>query len=105
MNEGPVAAARAEAVGSLERLGFVRPGPPAPRPVRRLTPVLLRVVLAGGQDVLLRTLAVATGEVGHWPLEGEWWERAVTGPAAPLPAADLAGTLAAMLRAPGSGAG
>jgi hypothetical protein len=62
------------------------------------TLVMLRVALAEGQRVLLRTLVVATGDAGHWLLEGEWWERAV-----PASVDDLGRRVAAMLRLPGSG--
>jgi hypothetical protein len=59
---------------------------------------MLRVALAEGQRVLLRTLVAATSDEGHWLLEGEWWERAV-----PASVDDLGQRVAAMLRLPGSG--
>lgn len=39
---------------------------------------LLRVAHPEGQQVLLRTLVVASGHGRHWLLEGEQWERAVS---------------------------
>ena len=64
------------------------------------TLVLLRVALAEGQRVLVRTLVVATtGEGRHWLLDGEWWERSL-----PASVDDLGQRIAAMLRVPGSGA-
>ena len=39
---------------------------------------LLRVAHPDGQQVLLRTLIVASGHGGHWLLEGEQWERALS---------------------------
>ena len=81
--------------------------PVAPRPRRSMptaelagafaTLVLLRVALAEGQRVLLRTLVVATtGEGRHWLLDGEWWERSL-----PASVDDLGQRIAAMLRVPG----
>ena len=55
----------------------------------------LRVAVAQGPGVLLRTLLVATGQGRHWLLEGERRQRAV-----PVPADGLAGEVAALLRLP-----
>ena len=53
----------------------------------------LRVAVAQGRSVLLRTLLVATGQGRHWLLEGDRRQRAV-----PVPADGLAGEVAALLR-------
>jgi hypothetical protein len=58
----------------------------------------LRVAVARGPGVLLRTLLVATGQGRHWLLEGEQWQRAV-----PVSANGLAGHVAALLRLPADG--
>ena len=58
----------------------------------------LRVAVAQGPSVLLRTLLVATGQGRHWLLEGERRQRAV-----PVPADGLAGEVAALLRLPADG--
>jgi hypothetical protein len=58
----------------------------------------LRVAVARGPGVLLRTLLVATGQGRHWLLEGEQWQRAV-----PVSADGLAGHVAALLRLPADG--
>jgi hypothetical protein len=55
----------------------------------------LRVAVAQGPSVLLRTLLVATGQGRHWLLEGEQWQRAV-----PVSADGLAGQVAALLKLP-----
>jgi hypothetical protein len=55
----------------------------------------LRVAVARGPSVLLRTLLVATGQGRHWLLEGEQWQRAV-----PVSADGLAGQVAALLELP-----
>ena len=65
------------------------------------TLVLLRVALAEGQRVLLRTLVIATtGEGRHWLLDGEWWERAV-----PASVDDPGQRVAAMVKSPTDAAG
>jgi hypothetical protein len=65
------------------------------------TLVLLRVALAEGQRVLVRTLVVATtGEGRHWLLDGEWWERSL-----PASVDDLGQRIAAMLKLPGGAGG
>ena len=79
-------------------------GPPVPVPTAEqagafATLVQLRVALAEGERVVLRNLVVATGEAGQWLLEGDWWQRAV-----PVSVDELGQRVAAMLRAPGSGA-
>jgi hypothetical protein len=79
-------------------------GPPVPVPTAEqagafATLVQLRVALAEGERVVLRNLVVATGKTGHWLLEGEWRQRAV-----PASVDELGQRVAAMLRAPGSGA-
>ena len=58
----------------------------------------LRVAVAGGPRVLLRTLLVATGQGRHWLLEGERWQRAV-----PVSADGLSGRVATLLRLPADG--
>jgi hypothetical protein len=58
----------------------------------------LRVVVAQGPRVLLRTLLVASGQGRHWLLEGERWQRAV-----PVSADGLSGRVAALLRLPARG--
>lgn len=55
----------------------------------------LRVAVAQGPGVLLRTLLVATGQGRHWLLEGEQWQRAV-----PVSADGLARQVAGLLRLP-----
>lgn len=55
----------------------------------------LRVAVAQGRSVLLRTLQVASGQERHWLLEGAQWQRAV-----PVSADGLAGHIAALLRLP-----
>jgi hypothetical protein len=61
------------------------------------TLVKLRVALAAGERVVLRNLVVATGERGHWLLEGEWWQRAV-----PVSVDELGQRVAAMLKSEGT---
>ena len=58
----------------------------------------LRVAVARGPSVLLRTLLVATGQGRHWLLEGERWQRAV-----PVSADGLSGQVATLLRLPPDG--
>ncbi len=58
----------------------------------------LRVAVARGPSVALRTLLVATGHRRHWLLEGERWQRAV-----PVSADGLSGKVAALLRLPEDG--
>jgi hypothetical protein len=58
----------------------------------------LRVAVAQGPGVLLRTLAVASGQGRHWLLEGNRWQRAV-----PISADGLAGQVATLLRLPADG--
>ena len=58
----------------------------------------LRVAVAQGPGVLLRSLLVATGQGRHWLLEGEQWQRAV-----PVSADGLAGQVAGLLRLPADG--
>jgi hypothetical protein len=58
----------------------------------------LRVAVAQGPGVLLRTLLVATGQGRHWLLEGERWQRAV-----PVSADGLSGRVATLLRLPADG--
>lgn len=55
----------------------------------------LRVAHSYGQRVMLSTLLVASGEGGHWLLEGERGERAVH-----IPVVELGNRVAALLRAP-----
>jgi hypothetical protein len=55
----------------------------------------LRVAVAQGPGVLLRTLLVATGQGRHWLIEGERRQRAV-----PVSADGLAGAVTALLRLP-----
>jgi hypothetical protein len=55
--------------------------------------VQLRVALADRERVVLRNLIVATGERGHWLLEGEWWQQAV-----PVSVDELGQRVAAMLK-------
>ena len=96
------------AAGQRARGGVAEPspfaGPPVPVPTAEqagafATLVQLRVALAEGERVVLRNLVVATGEAGQWLLEGDWWQRAV-----PVSVDELGQRVAAMLRAPGSGA-
>ncbi len=58
----------------------------------------LRVAVAQGPSVALRTLLVATGQGRHWLLEGDRWQRAV-----PISADGLSGQVAALLRLPADG--
>src|SRR5215472_5349789 len=58
----------------------------------------LRVAVAQGPRVLLRTLLVASGQGRHWLLEGERWQRAV-----PVSADGLSGRVATLLRLPADG--
>ena len=58
----------------------------------------LRVAVAQGPSVELRTLLVATGQGRHWLLEGERWQRAV-----PVSADGLSRQVAALLRLPRTG--
>jgi hypothetical protein len=58
----------------------------------------LRVAVAQGPRVLLRTLLVASGQGRYWLLEGERWQRAV-----PVSADGLSGQVAALLRLPADG--
>ena len=89
--------------------GAARPGgsaaPATPVPTAELagafaTLVQLRVALADGDRVQLRTLVVATGAAGHWLLEGEWWQLAL-----PASADDLGARVSALLKLPGAAAG
>jgi hypothetical protein len=75
-------------------------GPPVPMPAAEVSGAFaaltqLRVAVAQGQNVRLRTLVVATGGGRHWVLEGEWWQRAV-----PVTAGGLGGRVAALLKLP-----
>jgi hypothetical protein len=58
----------------------------------------LRVAVAQGPSVELRTLLVATGQGRHWLLDGERWQRAV-----PVSADGLSGQVAGLLRLPADG--
>jgi hypothetical protein len=58
----------------------------------------LRVAVAQGPRVQLRTLLVASGQGRHWLLEGERWQRAV-----PVSADGLSGRVAMLLRLPPDG--
>ena len=58
----------------------------------------LRVAVAQGPRVLLRTLLVASGQGRHWLLDGERWQRAV-----PVSADGLSGRVATLLRLPADG--
>ena len=58
----------------------------------------LRVAVAQGPSVELRTLLVATGQGRHWLLDGERWQRAV-----PVSADGLSRQVAALLRLPADG--
>lgn len=56
-------------------------GPAVPMPTAEISGVFaavtrLRVAVAQGPSVLLRTLVVATGERRHWLLEGDQWQLA-----------------------------
>jgi len=87
----PVDAARPEA------------GPAVPMPTAEISGVfaavtLLRVAVAQGPGVLLRTLVVATGERRHWLLEGDQWQLA-----APVSPAVLESRVTALLTPPADG--
>jgi hypothetical protein len=58
----------------------------------------LRVAVAQGPSVQLRTLLVATGRGRHWLLDGERWQRAV-----PVSADGLSRQVATLLRLPADG--
>ena len=75
-------------------------GPVIPMPTAEVSGAFaavtqLRVAVAQGPSVLLRTLLVATGQGRHWLLQGEQWQRA-----APVSADGLAGQVAALLKLP-----
>lgn len=77
--------------------GGAEAGPLIPMPTAEVSGTFtavaqLRVAVAQGPSVLLRTLLVATGQGRHWLLEGERWQRAV-----PVSAGDLSGRVAALL--------
>ena len=82
------------AAAGMGRRGMTdaRAGPLIPMPTAevsgasRRAVTQLRVAVARGPGVLLRTLLVATGRGRHWLLEGEQWQRAV-----PVSADGLAG--------------
>ncbi len=69
------------------------PVPTAERAGEFTNLVQLRVALAGRERIVLRNLVVATGERGHWLLEGEWWQQAV-----PVSVDELGQRVAAMLK-------
>jgi hypothetical protein len=73
--------------------GPMVPVPTAERAGEFTKLVQLRVALADRERVVRRNLVVATGERGHWLLEGEWWQRAV-----PVSVDELGQRVAAMLK-------
>lgn len=82
---------------------YAEAGPAVPMPTAEISGVFaavarLRVALAHGDRVVLRTLAVATGGRRHWLLEGDRWQRAV-----PASAAVLERRVTALLALPGDG--
>jgi hypothetical protein len=80
--------------------GALEAGPPVPMPTAEVSGAFavltqLRVAVAHGPGVLLRSLVVATGTGRHWLLEGDRWQRAV-----PVSADRLRGHVAASLKLP-----
>jgi hypothetical protein len=80
--------------------GVTEAGPLIPMPTAEVSGAFaavtqLRVAVAQGPRVLLRTLLVASGQGRHWLLEGERWQRAV-----PVSADGLSGQVATLLRLP-----
>jgi hypothetical protein len=80
--------------------GGTEAGPLIPMPTAEVSGAFaavtqLRVAVAQGPRVLLRTLLVASGQGRHWLLEGERWQRAV-----PVSADGLSGQVATLLRLP-----
>src|SRR5580704_7918297 len=80
--------------------GALEAGPPVPMPTAEVSGAFaaltqLRVAVAHGPGVLLRSLVVATGTGRHWLLEGDRWQRAV-----PVSADGLRGHVAASLKLP-----
>jgi hypothetical protein len=83
--------------------GGTEAGPLIPMPTAEVSGAFaavtqLRVAVAQGPRVLLRTLLVASGQGRHWLLEGERWQRAV-----PVSADGLSGQVATLLRLPADG--
>ena len=76
------------------------PVPPAGRAGAFTNLVQLRVALAERERVVLRNLVVATGERGHWLLEGEWRQQSV-----PVSVDELGQRVAAMLKREGTATG
>jgi hypothetical protein len=78
-------------------------GPLIPMPTAEVSAAFaavtrLRVAVAQGPRVVLRTLIVATGQGRHWLLDGERWQRAV-----PVSADGLSRQAATLLRLPPDG--
>jgi hypothetical protein len=78
-------------------------GPLIPMPTAEVSGAFLgvtqlRVAVAQGPTVAVRTLLVATGRGRHWLLEGARWQRAV-----PVSADGLSRQVAALLRLPADG--
>ena len=78
-------------------------GPLIPMPTAEVSGAFLgvtqlRVAVAQGPSVAVRTLLVATGQGRHWLLEGERWQRAV-----PVSADGLSRQVATLLRLPTDG--
>jgi len=83
--------------------GVSEAGPLIPMPTAEVSGAFaavtrLRVAVAQGPSVELRTLVVATGQGRHWLLGGERWQRAV-----PVSADGLSRQVAALLRLPATG--
>lgn len=83
--------------------GAAEAGPLIPMPTAEVSGAFaavtrLRVAVAQGPGVALRTLIVATGQDRHWLLQGERWQRAV-----PVSADGLSRQVAALLRLPRTG--
>jgi hypothetical protein len=83
--------------------GDAEAGPLIPMPTAEVSGAFaavtqLRVAVAQGPGVALRTLLVATGQGRHWLLDGERWQRAV-----PVSADGLSRQVAALLRLPRTG--
>jgi hypothetical protein len=91
---------RAAAAQPSRHDGPSGPVPTAEQAAAFASLVQLRVAVADQDQVLVRNLVVATGAVGHWLLEGEWWQRAV-----PVSADDLGRRVAGLLKLPGGVAG
>lgn len=88
----------AQAVAGGSEAGPLIPMPTAEVSGAFVAVTQLRVAVAQGPSVALRTLLVATGQGRHWLLEGDRWQRAV-----PISADGLSGQVAALLRLPADG--